>query len=161
MSYLIIAAVVLMVVAPIFWFMPSPEVRRQVKLRDKAMALGLQVQVCDLPQTYKAKVRQEYIEKGVVYRLPWLQAKRSVGSFHYQWVANDTQEQALPEWLSPLLAATHAMMPADIIAVEYATPGVAIYWREKGEVDKVAQVHSCLQSLQQQISEHSPRQLAE
>lgn len=154
MSYMIIIAVVLMVVAPIFWFMPSPEVRRQVKLRERAMHLGLQVQICDLPQTYRAKVRKEYIEKGVVYRLPWKQPKSSAGTFCQQLVANDSNDSGLDSGLEAILASAIAEMPADIIAVEYSTPGVAIYWREKGEVEKVDKIFDCLQKTQDKIIHH-------
>lgn len=151
MSYLIIAAVVLAVIAPIFWFMPSPEIKRQMIMRDRAMQLGLQVKICDLPQTRRARVREEYVEKGIVYRLPWKKPLQPREQFCELLLKDGDGENPVSPAFSELLTASLAAMPAAVMALEYASPGVAVYWRERGGISEVEDIGRRLEQLQKEI----------
>ena len=148
MNYLIIAAVVLMVIAPIFWFMPSPEIKRQMTMRDRAMQLGLQVKICDLPQTYRARVRQEHVEKGVVYRLHWVKPLQPRDQFCQILLREDDSVSVPKSAVDDLMTASLSAMPAAVMALEYATAGVAVYWRERGSVAEVEAIAQGLERLQ-------------
>ncbi len=146
-----IAAVVLMVIAPLFWFMPSPEIKRQMVMRDRAMQLGLQVKICDLPQTRRARVRKEYIEKGVVYRLHWKKPLQPRDQFcEIRLKAGDSDNPVSPA-VSELLTASLSAMPEAVLALEYATLGVAVYWHERGGINKVDEIGRRLVQLQEEI----------
>lgn len=151
MSYLIIVAVVLMVIAPIFWFMPSPEIKRQMMMRDRAMQLGLQVKICDLPQTRRARVRKEYVEKGVVYRLPWKQPLQPREQFCELLLKTGEGDNSVSPVVVEILTAALSAMPAAVLALEYATAGVAVYWRERGGIGEVEDISQRLQQLQKEI----------
>lgn len=153
MNYLIIVVVMLLVLSPVFWMMPSPKEKRQMQLRQRAMSLGFQVKICDLPQTHVAVVRQEPAEQGVVYRLLWREKKRSADNFHHVILRHQADEDKpkLPEATSSLLLGTLALMPEQVVALEYASSGVALYWRERGGVEQVDQLHQQITTLQSDL----------
>ncbi|WP_145999211.1 hypothetical protein [Oceanicoccus sp. KOV_DT_Chl] len=156
MSYIIIVVVMAVVLSPIFWMMPSPKQKRQMQLRQHAMNLGLQVKICDLPQTERAKVRREPVVQGVIYRLPWRSKQRDVFQHIVQRSDLETepfQKAGSRDWQT-LVGATLAALPDTVVAIEYATAGLAIFWREQGDVDFVESLKRQLQQLQQQL--HAP-----
>ncbi len=154
MIYLIIFIVVALVLSPVFWMMPSPKQKRQIQLRQRAMALGLQVKVCDLPQTHRAMVRKESPEQGVVYRLLWRRADTENENFHFLCLRDDDERAngATQTVVEDILSDALASMGDIILAVEYSHAGLAIYWRENDAVERVDQIFQQLQSLQQALS---------
>ena len=149
MNYLIIFIVMALVLSPVFWMMPSPRQKRQMALRQRAMSLGFSVKVCDLPQSYRAKVRQEPPEQGVCYLLPWRKPGAKAGLFHFIAVR---QAQADPTMNEPvaielMLSKTLAALSDQAIALEYSSAGVAVYWRERGDVEQVEQFYQRLKTL--------------
>jgi len=153
LNYVIIFLVVALLVSPIFWIMPNPRQKRLVQLRQKAMAAGFQVKVCDLPQTHRAKVRQEPVRKGVMYRLPWKVQIKAAQNFHYLVVreqlvsdmATDSQQYtAIEQQINQALLS----MPAQILALECTAAGVGLYWREQGEIDPVVVLFDAARQLQ-------------
>jgi hypothetical protein len=153
LSYLIILLVAAMVVGPVFWIMPSPRQKRQVKLRQRAMSLGLQVKISDLPQTHRSQVRRESPIQGVLYRRLWdtkveklpelqLCLKTDAG---YEWTgSSDTLVRSLFE---------SVLSSADmkLLALEYSPAGVAGYWHEKGSEEAVDSIFATLDQLREQL----------
>lgn len=156
MQYLIIFAVLAIVIGPVMWIMPSPSQRRIVKLRNYAISKGFHIKVADLPQSHRQKVRREDPVRGVHYSLPLLvKPKPGDEKFIYcltrlgtqpQWVDDDIPGNA--NLMEQLLAA----MPEAVVAVEYASYGVAVYWREKGGNDAVDIIAQQLQSFRQALT---------
>jgi hypothetical protein len=152
--YLIIFLALAMVVAPLMAFKPSKLVKRQMAFREKALALGLQVKVADLPQSHRAKVRQQAVEQGVVYRLPFRQQKSlavidpQICVFTgegFEWSGSQ------PEFIQQLFEQCWKQLPPDSVALELNATGVAVYWGEQGTVERVQQLNDVLSSLSSSI----------
>lgn len=156
MSYLIIIVVLALVLAPVFWIMPSPGQRRQAAMRQRAMALGLQVKVCDLPQSHRAKVRKEDPVQGVVYRLPWQAKVKNNDTFQNYCVRvpdgiecnasrSDLSNGQLKEFLQAL--------PDFCIGLELSNTGVGLFWREFGELQRVDTIFQSLDQLREKLQD--------
>jgi hypothetical protein len=145
--------VIALMLSPVFWMMPSPQQKRQMQLRQHAMSLGLQVRVTDLPQSYRAKVRKEKPEQGVVYRLLSRRPANNADDFHFLCLRHkhDLDQTDLPKPIEALLTKALAEMPEPIVALEYSRSGVAVYWRENGSLELVEQLAHQLGSLQEAL----------
>ena len=154
MTYLIVFLVMALVISPVFWMMPSPRQKRQMALRQRAMSLGLSVQICDLPQTHRARVRQEAPERGVNYLLPWRRKGVKAGAFKYLAVREleSLSDETGAAEVDQLLSKTLAGLPNEVLALEYTSSGVAIYWREKGGAELVDFLHQQLEALCVELS---------
>ena len=156
MQYLIILIVFAIIVGPLMWMMPSPKQRREEAVRLRAHSLGLQVKVCDLPQSHRQVVRKERPIQGVVYRLPILMNRpvtRKV-SFRVQkaqdaleWIGPESQE------LQACLESGLKRAPNDVVSIEYSAVGVACYWREKGGIAAVDEIYQLLTILRTELNE--------
>lgn len=158
--YLITALALLLVLSPVAWMMPSPQQRRQAKLREYARKLGIDVRIGELPQTRRERVRAQPVEQGVIYRIPvrdgWQQPRSYMlcrVSAAERW---ETLEDSPP--LTPALEAAlqqvAAAVPADVVGIELAVTGPAIYWRERGNEAVVARVHQLLTELGSALKKH-------
>ena len=153
MSYLIIVIVVMLVLSPVFWIMPSPAQKRQMQLRQQAMTLGFMVKITDLPQSHRAKVRKEKVEQGVAYRLPW-EVKRKHPQGGEYLLMRDTAETPsgldnsnFSRQMHLLMQDTLLQLPNSVVALEYAAPGLALYWREHGDVELISSLYQQLIEL--------------
>ena len=157
MSYLIIAVVVLLVLSPIFWIMPSPKQKRQMQLRQRAMTIGFIVKIADLPQGYRAKVRQEKVEQGVTYRLAWGIKRKHPEGVEYLLMRNpdeeisDFDDSSFDRQIQLLMRNTLQQLPDAVVALEYASPGLALYWREQGSVELVDELYRQLGELRSAV----------
>ncbi|WP_019530189.1 hypothetical protein [Dasania marina] len=175
MNYFIIAIIVAIVLGPIMWMMPSTRQRQQVALRQYALAQGLQIKVCDLPQSHRQRVRKAPAKQGVIYRLP-LANKRPITMTQVyclsraEFVSDQFSPQPEPavtspqadvyEWQGDSLAAVEAEFtaalqhcPASAVAIEYSAAGVACYWQERGGNAAVDQIKSALAALREQLKQ--------
>ncbi len=151
--YVITALALALVLSPVAWMMPSPQQRRQAKLRERARRLGIDVRIGELPQTHRQRVRRQPAEQGVIYRLPLRDGWRLPRS-HLRCRAGAEepweQQADLPP-LSPALEAAlqqvMARVPRDVVAIELASTGPAFHWRERGDERVVEQVHALLGEL--------------
>ncbi len=157
MTYLFIFLGLAMVIAPLMAFKPSKTVKRQMAFRERAIALGLQVKVADLPQSHRDKVRREAIEQGVVYRLPFIR-RQSLAHINRQCCVNT--EQGL-EWsgqvedvVKVLFEAQFQQLTEDTVALELSSVGVGVYWREQGTIERVEQLHQVLDSLRARLNDY-------
>jgi hypothetical protein len=151
LTYLLIIVAVAFVLMPVFWLMPSPAQKRQARLRQQAMSLGLIVKVCNMPQSRTAVVRKEEAVKGVLYRLPingrdGAKVKASL----LQRVDQDTEASG-NEDVKEVLDQTLQTLPASVQAVECNATSVGAYWREQGDEAAVDQIHQALLALRQQL----------
>lgn len=153
MAWVIAMLALALVVSPVVWMMPSPAQRRQARLRQRAMQLGLQVRVGELPQTHRQRVRREPARAGVSYRLP-VHDQRELFAGEYRlcreraggaWVAEP--ERTLAPVLREALDAAMAAVPADVAAIELTPQGPALYWTERGDEPEVELLAAQLQAL--------------
>ncbi|ARN75673.1 hypothetical protein [Oceanicoccus sagamiensis] len=156
MSYLVIALVVVMVISPIFWIMPSPKQKRQMQLRQRAMSVGFLVKLADMPQTHRAQVRKEKPEQGVVYRLPWEVKRKHPEGVDCLLMRNPSEEAGpaltgFAEQLQQQMRACLDDLPDSVQALEYAQPGFAIYWREQGNAELIDSLYQRLSQLRKQV----------
>ena len=162
MTYLVILFVLALALAPIFALMPSKRQKLQMELRDKARVCGLQVQICDLPQTRRDRVREEDVVKGVAYRLLWQlkdfnQQELKQRRFSYIRLRDVPHEEhdgeVVPEVLWNLLGELLQALPESIQAVECAEFGLSVYWLEKGDVQTVADIKGQLEAIKSRFLE--------
>lgn len=156
-AIVVIVLVLVMLAGSIMWLKPSAAQQRQIKLRLLARQVGLDVRLCTLPQTRRARVREEFPEQGVVYRLLRFGDKRSK-PFEYLVCRVDAQaawESAtnveLPAALRAQLDNVLAQLPADAVAFEITAQGCGVYWRERGDEDTVRLLQRLLESMQQAL----------
>ncbi len=153
MNYLIIALVFAMVVSPIFWIMPSPRQKKLMQFRQRAMALGFQVKVCELPQTERERVRREEPKQGVMYLLSW-QQKRKTEMYQHLLIRTEIDTATAERIWTPMeekLRQALLELPVQVKAIECATPGVAIYWTEQGGIELLETIYQRLFSLRDEL----------
>ena len=147
MSYLIILLVIAMAVAPVLALKPTKKQRLLVRLRDRARLHALQVQLGELPQTHRQKVRLEDPEPGAAYRILWRHEEAKTRQFQYVLHRDEVERISAPETIVMALREALDNLPENIVAVEFSNLGVAVYWRETGdeaEVDLIANQLSLL-----------------
>jgi hypothetical protein len=160
MTFIIAAVAILVIIGSVMWLKPSPTQRRQTRMRLLARQLGLDVRLSGIPQTRRARVRQERPEQGVVYR--WLQFGDNKNGLtrDYVWCRDDANSaweiespDGLPSSLLVKIEAIFTELPTDARAVEIAPNGPGIYWMERGGEDAVRGVQQLLHRLQQLLLE--------
>jgi ABC-type glycerol-3-phosphate transport system permease component len=157
LNYFIIFLVIALMIAPIFWIMPSPRQKRQTQMRQQAMAMGFQIKIAPLPQTHRDTVRQVDTLPGVVYRLPWANGRPVREPFLHVLVRNDSRQSAATSAINSVLVSALAALPEDVEAIEYASSGVAIYWREQGGIERLAALHQQLVDIRAQLLPFNPQ----
>lgn len=124
------------VIGPIMWVMPSAAQTRQSKLRARAIALGLDVKIAEMPQVHRAKVRKEDTVRGAVYRYrhptkhiaqSWLICRESGDVWEEEGL------KRLPAAQRTYLEQSEAQLPKSIYGIEQTNYGVGIYWVERGD----------------------------
>jgi hypothetical protein len=155
-----IAAIVLvlvMLIGSALWLKPSAAQQRQTKLRLLARQLGLDVRLCTLPQTRRARVREEWPQQGVVYRLLRFGEKKAK-PLTYLLCRVDAQaawesetEMELPQSVRAQLNNVLPQLPSDARGFEITPQGCAVYWHERGDEDTVRLLQRLLESMQQAI----------
>lgn len=147
MVWVILFVVVAMVLAPVMWMMPSPAQKRQAVMRERARKLGLMVNIVDLPQSHRAKVRREPAVQGVSYSLRIARQKGVQRPCWFIWREQPADEPqaaaAVPAVLIDEIQSLRDMMPADMVGLESNEAGYSAYWREQGDsavVDQIAEL---------------------
>lgn len=146
------------VLGPVFWIMPSPRQKHQMQVREQALTLGLQVKVCDLPQTHRAKVRLEPAVKGILYRLEWRDNIRRDSALNLLVMREGEAEGSVTleakeelDGIKQALSESLVSMPDDVLAIEYSALGLAIFWRERGSKEHVLIIKQELERLRAQV----------
>lgn len=152
MAYVIILIVIALALAPVMALKPSKTQKLQMRLRDRARECGLHVQLCDLPQTHRQQVRREDLERGVCYRLLWRHDAAKLHQFEYRLHRDETEPNAAPPAILVALQQVLANLPVAVLAVEFSSLGVAVYWREAGDVDLVDNIARQLETLQSAVA---------
>ncbi|WP_116364242.1 hypothetical protein [Parahaliea mediterranea] len=149
MTYLIIAFVIAIALAPLSHFVPSKQQRRQARLREAAAVQGLFVEFRDLPRSAApgaAGVRADSLYYGLRLR-PSRGRQRRRGA----WLREETGEwRALADGPGHSLQARRAVpqalleMPESVLAASVDEGSCGIYWREAGDLSTVAEIRRLL-----------------
>ena len=153
MAWLIIFIAVAMVLAPITLMMPSPAQKKQAILRERARERGLMVNIVDLPQSHRQKVRQEAAQQGVSYTLRIARKKGQTRPLWFFWREEPLDEPAAgkipPDAIFEELKVLREDMPADIVGLESTEAGYCVYWRERGSTDTVDYIAGLLSKVRE------------
>lgn len=153
MTWLVVFIVVALILAPVMWMMPSPAQKRQIRLRERARVLGLMVNIVDLPQTHREKIRKVPKQQGVSYSLRIARQKGRQRPNWFVWREEpqgepDTEDKP-PQAILEQLPLLREQMPADMVGVESNELGYSAYWREYGDSDKVDAIAALLQRVRE------------
>lgn len=158
---LIIILAVALVVGPVMWLSPSPRDTRLSRIRTRATALGMQVSWVSREALWGRPALPDGVEELVFYRLPWARQEQAATCDHWGLVKqNYRHERFIADyWLWqpglappsnwPVLSDYLRALPAGMVACEARPQGVALGWRELGDLDQVEAVHGQLQRLRE------------
>ncbi len=151
-TYVFIAVVVALAVAPLLHFLPNRTQRRQAALREAAALGGLFVEFRDLPGYAPRLERMSRSERQVVYYGARLPTARGEVRRRQSWWRVDDSWRGGPERLAPLPAALHDL-PADVLAASLDSSSCGVYWRETGEAQNVAEIIRCVTAWRADLAE--------
>ena len=180
MIWLIIGVILLAAFGPIFWMVPSRSDRRLAKMRARARALGIQVemtQLDDLVAEPEARVSAGGVRRDpkvscAAYRLglrrlaraaPHWQILRMPDSVDgpirgWQWDAVPSEGSRLGDadyWMR--VADLAAKLPVDALALAADLSEVSCWWRERTGTEDVA---TCVDRLHETLQKLAEIQLA-
>lgn len=142
-TYIFIAVVVALAVAPLLHFLPTRTQRRQAAFRETAALGGLFVEFRDLPGYAPRLERMSRSERQVLYygvRLP--AARRGARARQSWWRVDDTW-RAGPERLRELPPALRGL-PSQVLAASVDNSTCGVYWRESGDAADVQKIIHCV-----------------
>lgn len=166
MKYLLIAFVIAMVISPVFWLRQSPGQARITSFRNRALQLGLKVQMvpaADAAETERSPDAVRYLRPFMpdssgrmpVVPMPWILLRNDRRGWespwsHWRWFRAEAEpavHHAVGECLQRL--------PDAVNALRVDSQGLSAYWPETGKIDDVDRVASALDSLFQALSHAS------
>jgi hypothetical protein len=173
MKWIIIVVVLLAAFGPVLWLVPSKKDRRLARMRQRARANGLRVDITTLPDTYAPALA--HVTAGGVKKEPkvecavyWAVSPRQLGhapswrilripeAAHrpakgplpgWAWDSKAADEPGYWQGMAPLIQP----LPTSILAVETNTREVGLYWQERVSAaeadDKVDEIAGYLNAI--------------
>ncbi|HLS97590.1 MAG TPA: hypothetical protein VK018_02605 [Porticoccaceae bacterium] len=161
-KYLLIALVVLMVVSPLLWLRQTPGQARITAFRNRALQLGLKVQMVPRADADPADRQPD----AVRYLKPLVPDSRgAMPVMDHSWILlrdpRRGRESPFPGWrwfrdeapaaIHPAIAACLRELPESVGALRADGQGLSAYWRETGTLDDVARLARALDGLFPQL----------
>lgn len=140
MTYLLIAFIVFMALAPLSHFVPSRRQRRQAALRESAAVQGLFVEFRNLPTVSGATERVSH--SGVIYYGLRLKPSRGRSRRRGAWRCEEGSWRPVGERL-PVPEALQNLPPT-VLAASVDEASCGVYWREEGEPSAVDEIGRAL-----------------
>ncbi|MEQ8516557.1 MAG: hypothetical protein RIC38_13195 [Chromatocurvus sp.] len=150
-TYVFIAVVVALAVAPLLHFMPTRAQRRQSALRESAALGGLFVEFRDLPGYAPRLERMSRNERQVVYYGARLPARGEPRRQQSWWRVDDAWRGA-PERLRSLPLALDDL-PPEVLAASVDDNSCGVYWREAGQAGDVDRIIRCVTAWRADLAE--------
>jgi len=176
LNWIIIAVVIVMIIGPILYLLPTPKDKRLAGLREQARNLGLNVKLESIEQLDPGP--QERVSAGGVYKDPRYscaayQLPMSIGSYVDDrlillkipaqptvpfvvamdgWALSGPASQAVWQGIARVESITQVLreilgkLPQDTLACAIDARFVACYWTEKADTDSDA-----VENIQQQL----------
>ena len=151
-TYIFIAVVVALAVAPLLHFLPTRSQRRQAALREAAALGGLFVEFRDLPGYAPRLERMSRNERQVVYYGARLPATRGEARRRQSWWRVDDVWRGAPERLQTLPPSLKDL-PPEVLAASVDSNSCGVYWREVGEADAVERIIRCVTAWRSDLAE--------
>lgn len=129
MFWVIAIAVLAFMLAPILWIIPSPRQRRQAELRERARQLGVSVQITQLPQTRRQRVRKEAAIGGLCYAMT-LPKSRAGERWRYWLDGSEDDVPGPPAPIAERIEGLQVRLPSDTIVIEAGSRMLRIFWHE-------------------------------
>ena len=141
MTYIIIALVVALALAPLTHFLPSRLQRQQAALREAAALKGLFVEFRSLPSAGGAAERLP--KSGIIYYGLRLRPSRGRARRGGAWLREDGAWRSLGTPRVPVPAPLEPLPPA-VLAASVDEVSCGVYWREEGDIQTVETIHEAL-----------------
>lgn len=158
LSYFLIFFIIAVVLSPLAWLKSTPAQARMTAFRQRASAQGLKVALCPPPDSAEDDKRPG----AVKYFIPFnpddrTRLREAFGEWtllkgqrrgwesrwdHWRWFRKEAKESlhdAIGDCLSEL--------PEPVYALQADNNAIGVFLLEKGEIDKVDQISSSLNSL--------------
>jgi len=166
MSYILIAFLMLVIIAPIIAILPSAKQKAQMAKRQQAMAGGIQVELTKIddpdpdPEKYLSNTGKPLERRMSVaaYRIPrkrpvdWRQAPSTDWAANrvrqgsevigaavpaVGWLWDGSPDASLANDLSEFIAANLVGLPNDVARVEEKKYVISVFWQETDEVSQI------------------------
>ncbi len=144
MTYLLIAVLIVLAIAPLLHFMPSEQQRKQAKLREWAALSGLFVEFRDLPGSAAALERLPATKRQVIYYGWRLPPSRGKARRNGAWRHSDEGWQSVGQRLAAPEAL--ALLGPEILGASIDEGSCGVYWREQGDTDTVDSIKAALEA---------------
>lgn len=142
-TYVFIAVVVALAVAPLLHFLPTSTQRRQAALREEAALAGLFVEFRDLPGYGPRLERMSRSERQVLFYGARLGATTDQERRRQSWWRVDGTWRGGPQRLLPIPPALEDLPPS-VLAASVDNNSCGIYWRETGDTGDVGRIIRCV-----------------
>ena len=149
MTYLLIAVILAVALAPLLHFVPSKRQREQADFREKAAVAGLFVEFRDLPWSHRERAAPGHRPEQTIYYGKRLPASRTEARAQCAWRrVGDTWEgvelrNTPPELLTEL--------PPGVLAASVDEGSCGVYWREQGDLESVTCIIEVLHRWQDKL----------
>ena len=139
MTYLLIAVIIAVALAPLLHFVPSKRQREQAGLREAAAVAGLFVEFRDLPWSQRERAAPGHRPEQTIYYGKRLPASRRVRDTWEGVELRDTPPALLEE------------LPPGVLAASVDEGSCGVYWREQGDSESVASIIRVLHRWQEDL----------
>jgi len=175
MTYLIIGFVLLLIIAPIFAILPSARQKEKMRLRGKAMAAGISVELTSIQDPIPNQDKYisntgkplEPILRLVAYRLSrkkprqwrlvpqidWAleRGEESTKDLPGTWFWVQPKPGAMSEEMENFLVRELACIPGDVVRIDEKNYVLSIYWHENSGEKGLAEVckflNGCIETV--------------
>lgn len=151
-TYLFIAVVVALAVAPLLHFLPTRAQRRQAAFRESAALAGLFVEFRDLPGYAPRLERMSRSERQVVYYGARLPPARGDSRRRQSWWRVDDTWRGAPQRLQSLPVPL-TDLPPQVLAASVDNNSCGVYWREAGGADDIDRITRCVTAWRTDLAE--------
>lgn len=151
MKYLLIFLGIVVVLSPLMWLRSSPAQARMTAFRQRALALGLRVQLVPAADADEGDKRPEavrYLLPGHGFAPTWTLIRSPRRGWESPWPEWRWFRGEAPAALVPAIGGIMASLPATATALRGDREGLSVYWTEQGSVDEVDRIRDCLRQLQ-------------
>lgn len=162
MVYVIIIAVTLLVIGPVFWLQPSKRERELSAMRQAAIVDGVRIQPVFIRKdpVYSATLaRNPHLDNHTWVRYQWLAREDETGpAISETWVQRKDREKGLvweprkitspePEEVAAMLAPWREQQDVRFLALEVGPRNVAVVWNEKTSKDEIMALAAKIREL--------------
>lgn len=137
LKFLLIVFVVMVALSPLLSMMPSRQQRRLAGLREQAAALGLSIQLLDLPTLAGSEPLQPFYRRQRREQEPRGEDRQMFLRRESRWVLNSRTVSAAQN-------VRLAQFPASVRGLMIDTDGAGVFWDESGDLQELEAIYDLL-----------------